>query len=76
MVGTVLVLGISGRAHGLKGTLWPIVAAFCPGLPTSFAVIFYFLLETRQAQEGGTLLPLAGPTVPTPPAELTAGYEY
>jgi len=25
----------------------PIVAAFVPGLPVSFAVVFYFLLETR-----------------------------
>ena len=28
---------------------------------SSFAVVFYFLLETRQAQGGGTLLPLAAP---------------
>ena len=56
-LGTVLALGLSGRAHGLKNTLWPVAAAFVPGLPVSFALVFYFLLETRQTQGGGTLLP-------------------
>ena len=57
--GTVAALGVSGRYAGLKHTLWPVAAAMIPGLPTSFAVVFYFLLETRQAQGGGTILPLA-----------------
>jgi len=55
--GTVVALGFSGRTNGLKHTLWPVAAAAVPGLPTSFALVFYFLLETRQAQHGGTLLP-------------------
>ena len=58
--GVVLALGISGHAHGLRHTRLPIAAAFVPGLPVSFAVVFYFLLETRHAQGGGTLLPLHG----------------
>ena len=58
--GTVVALGLSGRCHGLKHTLWPVAAAMVPCLPTSFAVVFYFLLETRQTQAGGTILPLAG----------------
>ena len=49
-------------AHGLKHTLVPVATAFVPGLPTSFSVVLYFLLETRQTHEkmdgGGTLLPL------------------
>ena len=57
-IGVVIALGASGYAHGLKRTLWPVAAAFIPGLPTTFAVIFYFLLETRQTQAGGVLLPL------------------
>ena len=59
--GVVLVLGLSGHAHGLRHARLPIVAAFVPGLPVSFAVVFYFLLETRALAEGsqrGTLLPL------------------
>jgi len=59
--GTVVALGFSGRANGLKHTLWPVAAASVPGLPTSFAVVFYFLLETRQMQGGGTLLPFRSP---------------
>lgn len=58
MVGTVIALGISGRSHGLKHTMLPVAAALVPGLPTAFAVVFYFLLETRQTEGGGTLLPL------------------
>ena len=56
--GTVVALGCSGRYHGLKHTLWPVGCAAIPGLPTSFAVVFYFLLETRQDGHGGTLLPV------------------
>ena len=59
--GVVLVLGLSGHAHGLRHARLPIVAAFVPGLPVSFAVVFYFLLETRALAQGsqrGTLLPL------------------
>jgi hypothetical protein len=59
-LGVVVALGCSGRAHGLKHTLIPVATTFVPGLPTSFSVVLYFLLETRQAHEGngGTLLPL------------------
>ena len=57
--GTVVALGLSGRCHGLKHAR-PVAAAMVPCLPTSFAVVFYFLLETRQTQAGGTILPLAG----------------
>ena len=59
--GVVIALGLSGHAHGLRHARLPIVAAFVPGLPVSFAVVFYFLLETRALAEGsqrGTLLPL------------------
>ena len=59
--GVVLALGVSGHAHGLRHARLPIAAAFVPGLPVSFAVVFYFLLETRALAEGsqrGTLLPL------------------
>jgi hypothetical protein len=59
--GTVVALGFSGRSNGLRHTLWPVAAASVPGLPTSFAVVFYFLLETRQVQGGGTLLPFRDP---------------
>ena len=60
-LGVVLALGLSGHRHGLKHVRLPIVAAFVPGLPTPFAVVFYFLLETRQTKGGGgTLLPLHG----------------
>lgn len=60
-LGVVLALGLSGHRHGLKHVRLPIVAAFVPGLPTPFAVVFYFLLETRQTNGGGgTLLPLHG----------------
>lgn len=57
-LGVVLALGLTGHAHGLRHTRLPIVAAFVPGLPLAFAVVFYFLLETRQVQTGGTLLPV------------------
>ena len=59
--GVVLALGVSGHAHGLRHARLPIAAAFVPGLPVSFAVVFYFLLETRALAQGsqrGTLLPL------------------
>ena len=55
----VLALGWSGRAHGLKHTLWPIVCVSIPGLPNSFGVVFYFLLDARQAHNGGTILPIS-----------------
>ena len=57
--GVLIALGFSGRAHGLKHALVPVAAAFIPGLPVSFGIVFYFLLETRQAQGSSTLLPLA-----------------
>ena len=60
-LGATLALGLSGRAHGLKHTWMPMAAAFVPGLPVSFSVVFYFLLETRHTQHGGTLLPLRSP---------------
>lgn len=56
--GLVIALGFSGHANGLKWTRMPVVAVLVPGLPMSFAIVFYFLLETRQLQAGGTLLPL------------------
>jgi len=60
MFGVVVALGLSGHAHGLKQVRLPILAALVPGLPTPFAVVWYFLLETRQTHGGGTLLPLHG----------------
>ena len=60
-LGATLALGLSGKAHGLKHTWMPMAAAFVPGLPVSFSVVFYFLLETRHTQHGGTLLPLRSP---------------
>lgn len=60
-LGATLALGLSGRAHGLRHTWMPMAAAFVPGLPVSFSVVFYFLLETRHTQHGGTLLPLRSP---------------
>ena len=61
-VGVVCALGIAGRSHGLKHTLVPVAAALIPGVPTSFSVVLYFLLETRQSEAGGTLLlPMQNP---------------
>ena len=56
--GVVVALGLSGHAHGLRYVRLPIVTALVPGLPSTFAVVFYFLLETRQSHAGGCLLPL------------------
>ncbi len=61
-IGVVVALSMSAHAHGLKHMRLPMAAAFVPGLPTPFAVVFYFLLETRQMQRGGTLLPLHAAT--------------
>jgi len=61
MFGVVVALGLSGHAHGLRYVRLPVAAALVPGLPTPFAVVFYFLLETRQKHAGGTLLPLHSP---------------
>uniref|UniRef100_A0A7S2H3M7 Uncharacterized protein n=1 Tax=Haptolina brevifila TaxID=156173 RepID=A0A7S2H3M7_9EUKA len=58
MLGTVTALGVSSRAYGLRYGLLPVLAALVPGVPISFAIVFYFLLETRNLQAGGTLLPL------------------
>ena len=68
--GVVVALSLSARAHGLKNMLVPIAAALVPGLPTSFAVVLYFLLETRQTQGSSTLLPLRAARDPGEPAAL------
>ena len=60
-LGVVVALGLSGRARGLRLTWMPIVAAFVPGLPNAFAIVFYFLLDTRQSGSGGSLLPVSRP---------------
>ena len=57
-LGVVVALGLSGRAHGLRHAWMPIVAAFVPGVPNAFAIVFYFLLDTRQSGSVGTLLPV------------------
>lgn len=59
LFGTTLALSLSARSRGVRRALLPAGAALAPGLPSSFAVVFVFLLETREAQAGAlTLLPL------------------
>jgi hypothetical protein len=36
-LGVVVALGVSGKWHGLKHTMWPVAAGMVPGLPTYVA---------------------------------------